>query len=148
MVQIHIVKATIKKKAKKRIGRGGKRGTYAGKGLKGQKSRAGAKIRPQTRDIIKKLPKLRGYKMKVRRKNVKIVNIKDIEKHFKTGEEVSPKTLVEKGVLKKSKGKLPKVKILSMGELKKKIIVKDCDMSEAAKKKIEKAGGKILESSK
>lgn len=86
--------------------------------------------------------------MKVRRKGIKAVNIKDIDKNFKSGEIVNPKSLVAKGVLKKEKGKLPKVKILSVGETKKKFTVKDCRASEAAKKKIEKAGGKILESSK
>lgn len=144
MVQIHTLKPTTKKKTKKRIGRGGKRGTYAGKGLKGQKSRAGAKIRPEIRDVIKKLPKLRGYKMKVRRKNVKIINVKDIESKFNDGEKVMPKSLIEKKMIRAQKGKLPKVKILSIGEIKKKVEVEDCELSEAAKKKIEKAGGKVI----
>ena len=53
IMQLHTLKRKTKNKTKKRVGRGGKRGTYSGKGLKGQKSRAGKKIRPEIRDIIK-----------------------------------------------------------------------------------------------
>ncbi|PIS13477.1 MAG: hypothetical protein COT67_01505 [Candidatus Tagabacteria bacterium CG09_land_8_20_14_0_10_41_14] len=63
-MQLHQLKPSTKNKDKKRIGRGGKRGTYSGRGLKGQKSRAGRKLRPQLRDIIKRLPKKRGYRFK------------------------------------------------------------------------------------
>lgn len=57
---------------KKRIGRGGKRGTYSGHGMKGQKARAGHRIRPAERDLIQHLPKLRGSGNKgvARRKKV------------------------------------------------------------------------------
>ncbi|OGF76863.1 hypothetical protein A3C77_03610 [Candidatus Giovannonibacteria bacterium RIFCSPHIGHO2_02_FULL_45_13] len=48
----------------KRIGRGGKRGSFSGRGIKGQKARAGRRIRPQIRDIIKKIHKRRGYKFR------------------------------------------------------------------------------------
>ena len=61
-MQLHEIKPTHKLKTKKRVGRGGKKGTYSGRGVKGQKSRAGAKIRPEIRDLIKKMPKKRGYK--------------------------------------------------------------------------------------
>jgi large subunit ribosomal protein L15 len=63
-MQLHEIKPYNKLKKKKRVGRGGKKGTYSGKGMKGQKSRAGAKIRPEIRDMIKKIPKLRGYRFK------------------------------------------------------------------------------------
>lgn len=59
-MQLHQVQPTHKNKSKKRIGRGGKRGTYSGRGMKGQKSRAGRKIRPAVRDLIQRTPKLRG----------------------------------------------------------------------------------------
>ena len=59
-MQLHTLQATHKSKSKKRVGRGGKRGTYSGKGVKGQSSRAGHKIRPGTRDLIQQIPKLRG----------------------------------------------------------------------------------------
>ena len=63
-MQLHELKPTIRKKNKKRVGRGGKRGTYSGKGLKGQKSRAGAGVKPGFRGgdkpLWKKFHKARG----------------------------------------------------------------------------------------
>jgi large subunit ribosomal protein L15 len=61
-MQLHQIKPAheANNKDKKRIGRGGKRGTYSGHGMKGQKSRAGHRIRPAERDLIQHLPKLRG----------------------------------------------------------------------------------------
>ncbi|MEX2054314.1 MAG: hypothetical protein WD883_02130 [Candidatus Colwellbacteria bacterium] len=59
-MQLHELQPTHKNKTKKRIGRGGKRGTFSGKGVKGQKSRAGRKLRPGTRDLMQQTPKLRG----------------------------------------------------------------------------------------
>ena len=61
-MQLHELRPVHKNKSKKRIGRGGKRGTYSGRGMKGQKSRAGRKIRPAIRDLIQRTPKLRGAK--------------------------------------------------------------------------------------
>jgi len=61
-MQLHELQPTNKKKTKKRVGRGGKRGTYSGRGIKGQKSRAGRKIRPAIRDLMQRTPKLRGAK--------------------------------------------------------------------------------------
>lgn len=59
-MQLHTLQPKHPLKSKKRIGRGGKRGTYSGKGVKGQSARAGRKIRPGTRDLIQQIPKLRG----------------------------------------------------------------------------------------
>ena len=53
-MQLHTLKRKTKNKTKKIVGRGGKRGTYSGRGLKGQKARAGRKIRPEFRDLLKK----------------------------------------------------------------------------------------------
>lgn len=61
-MRLHEVQPTTVNKSKKRIGRGGKRGTYSGRGMKGQKSRAGRKIRPAIRDLMQRTPKLRGAK--------------------------------------------------------------------------------------
>jgi len=63
-MQLHQLKPSHKRKKKKIIGRGGKRGTTSGRGTKGQKSRSGANIRPAIYDFIKKIPKLRGYRFK------------------------------------------------------------------------------------
>jgi len=59
-MQLHQLQANHPNLAKKRIGRGGKRGTTSGRGTKGQHSRAGRRIRPAERDFIQRLPKLRG----------------------------------------------------------------------------------------
>ena len=135
-MQIHQVKPVHKQKKKKRVGRGGKRGTYSGKGMKGQKSRAGRKMRPEIRDFIKKIPKQRGYRFKSIKEKPEIVNLSDLEKFFSEGELVSPETLLEKGLVGRMKGKTPKVKILGSGELKKKLKIENCLMSESAKKLI------------
>ena len=132
-MQLHQIKPRHKLKKKKRIGRGGKRGTYSGRGIKGQKARAGAKIRPEIRDFIKKIPKKRGYRFKAKSKP-KIVNLKDLEKNFKEGEVVSPETLLKKGLIDKVKGRTPEVKILGEGKLSKNLEFKDCKLSKGVKK--------------
>lgn len=65
-MQLHQLKPDHDLRAKKRVGRGGKRGTTSGKGTKGQKSRSGHRIRPAERDLIQRLPKLRGFKNKTK----------------------------------------------------------------------------------
>ncbi len=137
-MQLHQLKPKHKLKKKKRIGRGGKRGTYSGKGIKGQKSRAGRKFAPVVRELIKKYPKLRGYRFKGQDKNLAIVNIGDLDKKFKESEVVNPKALLERKLIRRIKGKTPKVKILGRGELKKKLIIENCELSKSAKEKIEK----------
>jgi len=143
-MQLHQLKPIHKRKRKKRIGRGGKRGTYAGRGIKGQRARAGAKFQPMIREMIKKYPKLRGYRQKVRKKIQVEINMTTLEEKFKSGEEVNPKILIERGIIRKIKGRVPQVKILGKGELKKKLTIESCQVSKGAKEKIEKAGGKIL----
>ncbi len=124
-MQIHQLKPVHKGKKSRRVGRGGKRGTYSGRGIKGQKARAGAKIRPAIRDILKKIPKLRGYKFKSFRHKPVIVNLDDIVRKFNEGDVVSPASLLEIGLISKRKGRMPKVKILGRGELKKKLTFKE-----------------------
>ena len=142
-MQLHQISPKLKLKKKKRIGRGGKRGTYSGHGQKVQKSRAGAKIRPAWRDFIKKLPKLRGVKFKGLKVKPWVINLGSLEKSFQENETVSVKTLLDKNLVAKIKGRKPIVKILGEGELTKKLNFQDLAMSESAKEKIEKAGGKI-----
>jgi ribosomal protein L15 len=60
-MQIHNLKRKHKNKKDRIVGRGGKHAKTSGRGGKGQTARAGNKRRPELRDIIKKLPKLRGY---------------------------------------------------------------------------------------
>jgi len=135
-MQLHQLRKEYKQKTKKRIGRGGKRGTYSGKGLKGQKSRAGHKIRPATRDLIIKLPKQRGFKFKVFKAQPVVVNLNTIYKFFKTGDVVSPTALLKKGLIRKKQGKLPAVKILGSGEASQKLVFQGCLFSHSAQRKI------------
>ncbi len=143
-------KDSLKPKTKRikarQIGRGGKRGKTSGRGHKGQKSRAGRKIRPEIRDYIKTIPKLRGHSAEtVLRRGYYVVNLEALESAYSDGEEVSTLTLLEKGVLKVKKGRASKiyVKILAGGDLSKKVTVSGCAVSENARKKIEKAGGSV-----
>jgi len=147
-MQLHELKPVHKPQKERRVGRGGKRGTYSGRGLKGQKSRAGRKFQPQIREWIKKYPKIRGSRQETNFKSqtfqTEIVNVEMLEKKFNSGEEITPELLAEQKLVRRIDGKVPQVKILGKGDLKKKIIVKNCKTSKQAKEKIEKAGGKII----
>lgn len=137
-MQMHQIKSKHKLKKKKRIGRGGKRGTYSGKGMKGQKSRAGRKFAPVIRELIKKYPKLRGYRNQKRNKDIAVINIGDLDRKFKESEIVNPKTLLAKGLIRRIKGRVPKVKILARGELTKKLKIESCELSKKAQEKYAK----------
>ncbi len=143
-MQLHQLKPTHKNKARKRVGRGGKRGTYAGRGVKGQKSRSGPHFEPLIRGMIKKYPKLRGYKFNTWKTKPIIINISVLEKEFKTNDIIDPSILLSKGIISKMKGKMVKIKILGKGEIKKSLTIKGCEVSQSAKEKIEKAGGKVI----
>lgn len=139
-MQIHQLKKP-NQRSKKRIGRGGKRGTYSGRGIKGQNARAGSSRRPAIRDLIKKIPKLRGvppsrYKkqgVKQYKTIYKIVNLNTLEKKFKEGEVVTPESLLEKKLVNRIEGRIPNIKILGRGELKKKLVFEGVEMSKNVK---------------
>jgi len=142
-MQIHNVVRQHKNKKKTLVGRGGTRGKTSGRGGKGQTARAGNKRRPEIRDIIKKLPKQRGYRFNsIQNKSIP-VNLSLIEKNFESKELVSPVTLLEKKVISKSLGKTPVVKILATGTLTKALKFEGCKISKTAKDIIEKAGGSV-----
>ena len=142
-MQIHQIKQTHKLKSRKRVGRGGKRGTYSGRGMKGQSSRAGRKLVPIIRGVIKKYPKLRGYRAKNANKRPVVLNLDVLENNFKDGEIINPQILIEKHLIRKIEGRTPMVKILGTGDLKKKLIIEKCAISKSAKEKLEKAGGEV-----
>lgn len=137
------------RKSGKRVGRGGKRGTYSGKGMKGQKSRAGAGFKPGFRGGDNRLwqlfPKQRGASKKpgsnrvhvkhryfqLRHDKIKVLNL-DFFNQFEEGREVTPDLLAEEDV-----------KILGGGELKKKLQFKGFQFSKSAREKILKSGSKI-----
>lgn len=148
-MQLHELKPTAPRKSAKRIGRGGKRGKTSGKGHKGQKARAGNSTRPEMREQIKKLPKLRGHGVN-RAKTVNsgrvrpfVVNVSTLETAFEAGATVTPKTLVEAGVVATKGKRAQQVKILGNGSITKKLAVEGCQVSGSAKEKIEAAGGSV-----
>jgi large subunit ribosomal protein L15 len=142
-MQLEGLKRRHANKKEKRVGRGGKRGKTAGRGTKGQKARAGHRMRPEMRDIIKKYPKHRGYKQKAFRIKPTPVNLSALEKAFISGDAVTVSALLEKNLVKKIGGKNPAVKILATGTISKSLSISGCSVSSAAKKAIEAAGGKI-----
>jgi large subunit ribosomal protein L15 len=149
-MQIHNIQSTTPKKEKKRIGRGGKRGKTSGRGGKGQTARTGNSGRPEMRDVIKRLPKLRGHgKNRARTVNAErvlptVVNVSALESVFESGSQVTPATILAAGLVSKVGGRIPKVKLLGTGELTKKLTISGCSFSASAKEKIEKAGGTIV----
>ena len=83
-MQIHQLKLN-KRKSRKRVGRGGKRGTFSGRGMKGQKARSGAKIDPLFEggrsSLVERLKKTRGFKSPHGKKIN--INLNDLERIFK-----------------------------------------------------------------
>lgn len=148
-MQLNDLKKSTAAKKPKRIGRGGKRGTFSGRGTKGQKARAGHRIRPQLRDEIKKLHKKRGFgihradSVRSDRQKYTVVSLQKIERVSGDGAEITPKFLLEKGLITKGQGRRLSVKILGGGALKKKLVVSGCAVSESARKAIENAGGTV-----
>ena len=146
-MQLHEIKPIHKLKKSKRIGRGGKRGTYSGRGIKGQKSRAGRRFKPVIRELIKKYPKLRGYRQKSKVKNAKlkiaIVNLEALEKRFNPEDKITPETLLEKKLIHRIEGKIPKVKILGKGSLTKPLSIEGCLVSKKGKEIIAKVHGVV-----
>ena len=142
-MQLHQLQRKTKNKNIKRVGRGGLRGKTSGRGTKCQKARAGHRIRPDVREKLKKLPKLRGYNFASIQVKPKVINVKSLEVAFASGDAVNPKMLIERGVIRARKGVTPKVKVLGDGELTKKLTVTGCTVSATAKEKIEKAGGTV-----
>ena len=139
---IQEIRQTSPRKNKKRIGRGGKRGTTSGRGQKGQKARAGHRIRPAERDILSKIPKLRGVKNKIRTPKMFVFNVGDLDKTFKNETVISKKTFLKHRVVKSSGIQL---KILGDGDVKKAFKIIGLRVSESAKKKILSAGGTVSE---
>jgi large subunit ribosomal protein L15 len=145
-MQIHQIKRKTKNKKRMTVARGGKRGKTAGRGTKGQKARAGHKIRPEIRDIIKRIPKMRGRgknsNLSIQRKPV-VVDIERLEAHFTNGDIITREKLIDKGIVSLQSGKVPEVKILGNGTMTRKIIVKGIPVSKSVRAIIEKAGGAV-----
>ncbi len=145
-MQINNLIPKTKNKKTMLVGRGGKRGKTSGRGGKGQTARAGNKKRPELRDFIKRIPKLRGRGVN-QNKSIEtrpvIVNLDVIEAVFETGSVISPTTLIEKNTIATIDGRIPMVKILGAGDITKKFTIENCVISKQAKEKVEKAGGSV-----
>lgn len=135
-----------RKKKAKRLGRGygsGVGGHTVGRGMKGQKSRAGHKslvgFEGGQTPFFRRMPKFMGFKPINRVENI-AVNLDVISDNYKSGEKVNLESLKSKGLIGK---KVENVKILGMGEIKKKVTIEGLPMSKAAEEKIIGAGGSI-----
>ena len=133
--------------SRKRVGRGNGSGygKTAGRGLNGQKSRAGGGKRPgfeggQT-PLAMRLPKLPGFR-NINRVEYLPVNVSRLEEKFEAGEVVNGESLKAKGIIKHEDAL---VKVLGDGELTKALTVSVDKVSASAKAKIEAAGGKVEE---
>ena len=133
----------------RRVGRGqgSRRGKTSGRGGKGQTARAGHKIRPELRDIIKKLPKRRGYgKNRARtvytlRPKPFAVTLWQLEQAFESGNEITLAALREKKLVK-ARGSSA-VKVIGNDALTKKFTIRGLTLSASARAAIEKAGGSV-----
>lgn len=133
----------VKHRQRKRIGRGSGsgHGKTAGRGHKGQKSRAGWSRHPAfqggTMPLVRRVPK-RGFNNRWALR-VATVNVGDLEKAFAAGAEVTPEALKHKSLIS---GRWDEVKVLGEGELTKALTVSAHRFSKSAAEKIEQAGGK------
>ncbi|MGA2765731.1 MAG: 50S ribosomal protein L15 [Spirochaetia bacterium] len=136
-------------KKEKRLGRGvgSGHGKTAGKGTKGQKARAGGN-KPRIGFEGGQMPLFRriarrGFSNYPFKKVFQVVNVSDLNR-FADGDTVTPESLRASGLARKRD--VP-VKILGGGELARKVIVEDARVSAAAREKIEKMGGRVVEKS-
>ena len=138
--------SSIKKRVQ-RVGRGGKRGTTAGRGTKGQHSRAGRRMRPAERDLILRIPKRRGFRNKPKSDKAIVLSLEALSKMVEAAGKGKPEFEITMAFLRTA-GAVPKsfsgeVKVLGGGEAAFPLILKGISASESAKKKIVKAGGSV-----
>ena len=144
MSKLNSFKLPEKRKSRTRVGRGdGSKGTYSGRGLKGQKSRSGGGVplffEGGQLPLVKRLPFLRGFKNRFK-KDFSIVNLLDIENKFNEGDEVNAESLFNHNLIRK---KSSNVKILGNGNLKKSLKIKVHAVTKSAEEKIKKSGSTI-----
>lgn len=139
-MQIQDLKLTRKRKKGRRVGRGGKRGIYSGRGNKGQRARTNKRLKLKRigSGLSRHLPKIGGFISK--RPKAAVIDLMRLEEKFQAGERVSPETLKKKNLIKDFKRP---VKILGKGKLTKKFTIEGCLVSASARQIIEKAGGTV-----
>lgn len=140
MTELHNLKLNTKKVGKKRIGRGGKRGTYSGRGQKGQHSRAGRRIRPAERDILLKFPKLRGNRNAKKSPLALEIHVGRLQHFADADGNLTKAVLIKKGLIKRTNAL---VKVLSGGEPTRAFTIEGISVSKGAKAKIEAKGGSV-----
>jgi large subunit ribosomal protein L15 len=132
--------------APKRVGRGNSsgHGTYSGRGLKGQKARAGGGVKPGFEGgqlpLVRRMARKRGFTNNFRTE-YEPLNLSRLAR-FPAGSEVTPETLISAGIIRN--GKRP-IKVLGGGALKTALTVRAHKFSATARQKIEAAGGKAEE---
>lgn len=130
------------KKPRKRVGRGlGSKGTYSGRGSKGQRSRSGGKRGLKLmglRKIMLSIPKKRGFRSL--KAQPETVSVGGLSRVFAAGDAVTPLRLEERGLVKTA---AHGVKILSEGTIVIPLQISGCTASAVARKKIEGAGGTL-----
>lgn len=154
-MQLNNLKSNTQRKSPKRVGRGGKKGTFSGHGTKGQKGRAGASVKPGFRGGDNRLwqlfPKMRGASKKpgnkkphakhkyfqLRHAKPEVINLTELNRFDGI---IEPKMLVDAGIITSFK---KGVKILGMGTIEKKVQIKGFIVSVSAREKIVKAGGSV-----
>lgn len=147
-MQHNTLKRVHKWKKQTAVGRGSKRGKTSGRGTKGQNSRAGRKLRPEIRDIIMRLPKLRGRgsnQFVSRFVKPAIVKIGNVSTAFSAGDTVDLKSLIDLKLVSNVSAK-GGVKILSGGSIDKSLNFVGLTVSASVKGMIEKAGGTVKQS--
>jgi len=141
----HVHSGVNKNKKRRRIGRGvgSGYGKTAGRGHKGQKSRAGwarkAVFQGGAMPLVRRVPK-RGFHNRFALV-VGTVNVADLERAFEPGADVTPETMRAKSL---AKSRWDVLKVLGDGELSKNLKVSAHRFSESAREKIEKAGGEVV----
>lgn len=135
---LHNLQPKTATRSKRRIGRGGKRGTTSGRGQKGQKARAGHKIRPGFRDNLIRTPKKRGYKNKPKNPKSLAISLSRID-HLPESV-ITLETLLAHRVIR---SKNQRVKIVLNGTISKAKEIKGIPVSASAKTAIEEAGGSV-----
>ena len=146
MMQHQIKPNSGSRKARKRIGRGNAAGggTYAGRGLKGQKSRSGKGLKPGfeggQNPLIKGLPMIRGFNNKFKT-HYSLVPLGNLDR-LPVGDNITPEYLYILGIIRNKRNP---IKIVGNGDITKPLNISAHKFTESARKKIEAVGGTIEE---
>ena len=146
MLQHELKPPVGSRRKRKKVGRGNAsgHGTYSGRGIKGQKSRSGSRLRVGfeggQNPLIRRMARKRGFTNKFRVEYSE-VNVGSLAR-FQEGSEVTPESLREAGMVKTLRRP---IKVLGEGDLGVTLTVRAHKFSASARQKIEAAGGSALE---